>query len=57
VWQPLSERKLNEENAREIIENITGFFSTLRRWEDEERKRQKDEGNCGLRSSNNSGQA
>lgn len=56
VWQPLSEKKLNEEDAREIIENITGFFSTLKKWDDKEKEKLEDEGNCGLRSSNNSGQ-
>jgi hypothetical protein len=39
VWQPLCEEKLNEEDAREIIENIGGFFTTLKRWEDEERRK------------------
>ena len=29
VWQPLSEKKLDEEDAREIVENMTGFFSFL----------------------------
>jgi len=29
VWQPLSEEKLNEEDAREIVENMTGLFSFL----------------------------
>ena len=48
VWQPLSEKELNEEDAQEIIENITGFFSTLKRWDDEERRKQKDEGNNSL---------
>jgi hypothetical protein len=33
VWQPLSEEKLTEEDAREIVENLTGFFSLLRQWE------------------------
>ena len=55
VWQPLSEKKLNEEDAREIIENITGFFSTLKRWDDKEKEESEDERNCDLRSSNNPG--
>jgi hypothetical protein len=29
VWQPLSKEKLTEEDAREIIENMTGLFSLL----------------------------
>ena len=35
VWQPHSEKKLTEEDAREIIENLTGFFDTLARWDRE----------------------
>src|SRR5262249_3911880 len=27
VWQPLSERPLTREDAREITENVVGFFS------------------------------
>jgi hypothetical protein len=29
VWQPLSEKELTEEDAREIVENMTGLFSFL----------------------------
>ena len=29
VWQPLSEKKLTEEDAREIVENMAGLFSFL----------------------------
>ena len=43
VWQPLSNEKLSEEDAREIIENIAGFFSNLKRWDDEERRKQENE--------------
>lgn len=42
VWQPLSEEKLNEEDAREIVENLTGFFSLLRQWEQENGKEEKE---------------
>ncbi len=28
-WQPYSEEKLTEEDAREIIGNLTGFFNLL----------------------------
>jgi hypothetical protein len=31
-WQPLSSHPLNREDAREIVENMTGFFSVLREW-------------------------
>ena len=56
VWQPLSEEKLSEKDGREIIENITGFFSTLKRWDDEERRKQEDEGNSSLRDTDSSSQ-
>ncbi|PHZ86710.1 hypothetical protein [Paremcibacter congregatus] len=32
VWQPRSKRPLSEEDAREIIENTTGFFKLLHKW-------------------------
>ena len=48
IWQPLSEKKLNHEDAREIIENMTGFFSTLKRWDDEERRKHQSERNRDL---------
>lgn len=31
-WQPYSERQLTREDAREMVENITGFFSVLLEW-------------------------
>lgn len=36
-WQPLSPRQLTREDAREIIENMTGFFSVLMEWEMQDR--------------------
>ena len=41
IWQPLSDETLTEEDAREIIQNITGFFDTLARWDRESSHRQK----------------
>ena len=32
VWQPYSETPLALEDAREITENIVGFYGTLLRW-------------------------
>src|SRR5258708_2638068 len=37
-WQSRSERALNREDAREIVENLTGFFELLREWEEDDRK-------------------
>ena len=32
VWQPRTGRDLTDEDARQIVENITGFFSILAEW-------------------------
>lgn len=32
VWQPRLRRRLSHEDAREIAENITGFFTILAEW-------------------------
>lgn len=37
-WQPRSRRALTREDAREIIENISGFFSVLLEWDAAERQ-------------------
>jgi hypothetical protein len=33
VWQPRSLRALTAEDARQIVENATGFFGILAQWE------------------------
>jgi hypothetical protein len=35
VWQPLTSRQLSDEDAREILANVTGFFRVLARWDRE----------------------
>jgi hypothetical protein len=37
IWQKRTERKLTREDGREILENISGFFSILQEWERRER--------------------
>jgi hypothetical protein len=32
VWQPRLGRDLSREDARQIAENVTGFFSALAEW-------------------------
>lgn len=32
LWQPRSRRSLSREDARQIVENVTGFFSILHEW-------------------------
>jgi hypothetical protein len=41
IWQKRTERKLTREDGREIIENISGFFSILQEWERKERAAQR----------------
>jgi hypothetical protein len=37
VWQPRTARALSPEDARQIIENVTGFFTILQEWDAAER--------------------
>jgi hypothetical protein len=32
VWQPRLGRDLSREDARQIVENVTGFFALLAEW-------------------------
>ena len=32
-WQALSPKTLTREDAREMIENVTGFFQLLKEWQ------------------------
>ena len=32
-WQPRTSRKLTREDARQMIENVTGFFKVLAEWD------------------------
>jgi len=36
TWQPRLRRRLSNEDAREITENITGFFAILAEWSRQE---------------------
>jgi len=31
-WQPRTSRSLTREDARQMVENVTGFFTTLQNW-------------------------
>ena len=37
VWQPYTARRLSREDAREIVENVLGFFQVLQEWDRAER--------------------
>ena len=36
LWQPRLRRDLSREDARQIVENVTGFFNILTEWSREE---------------------
>ena len=38
TWQPRLRRRLSNEDAREIAENITGFFTILAEWSHREER-------------------
>lgn len=38
LWQPRCPRPVSAEEARQMIENVAGFFNLLARWEAEERR-------------------
>ncbi len=42
VWQPRIRRRLSKEDAREITENITGFFAILTEWSHKEGREHAD---------------
>jgi hypothetical protein len=37
-WQPQTSRPLTEEDAREMAENVSGFFSLLDEWDSAARR-------------------
>src|SRR5262249_30093109 len=38
IWQPRASRALTREDARQIVENISGFFRILLEWDAKERR-------------------
>jgi hypothetical protein len=42
IWRPRIGRDLTDEDAREIAESVTGFFSILAEWSDAERRSAND---------------
>ena len=38
-WQARAQKALSDEDAREIIENITGFFKILMEWDEKAKDR------------------
>jgi hypothetical protein len=42
IWQPRIGRDLTDEDARQIAENVTGFFTVLAEWSHAERRAAND---------------
>ena len=42
IWQPRIGRDLTDEDARQIAENVTGFFAVLAEWSHAERRAAND---------------
>ncbi len=42
VWQPRTPRRISQEDAREITENLTGFFAILAEWSRREGRERAD---------------
>ena len=39
VWQPRNSHRLSDDDAREILENVKGFFTLLLEWETNEQQK------------------
>jgi len=49
IWQPRFERDLTEEDARQIVHNVTGFFGVLSDWVRTEKMTAAADGNASPR--------
>lgn len=47
LWQPRASRALSQEDAREIAENLVGFFRVLAEWDANERSSESADDNNG----------
>lgn len=56
-WPEMYGRAISSDEYAEICNNINGFISLLKTWNDKEKTRLNDERNSGLRNTNNPGQA
>ena len=39
VWQPRNAHRLSDDDAREMLENVKGFFTLLLEWETNEQQK------------------
>ena len=53
-WSKLYGKQISEEEYKEICDNLYGFFSTIKQWDDEERIKQENERINSVRSPDNS---
>jgi hypothetical protein len=53
-WSQLYGKPVSQEECREICDNLCGFFSVLKEWDDKERRSAENERDCDLRNSSNS---
>ena len=56
-WSQLYGKPLSQDECKEICDNLNGFFSVLKQWEENLEKIEENEGNSNLGNSNNSSQA
>ncbi|MCI0613814.1 hypothetical protein L0244_12590 [bacterium] len=42
VWQPHYKKKLTQEDAREIAQNLSGFYRILAEWDAKEKAKKED---------------
>ena len=56
-WSKVYDRPISDEElTAEINDNLNGFFTTLKEWDDEERTKLENERTCSVGNPNNSSQ-
>lgn len=54
-WSKLYGRPISEEEFAEICNNLSGFFATLKEWDDDERTKLENERTCSVGNRANAG--
>lgn len=54
-WSQLYGAPISGEKYKGICDNLNGFFSILKKWDNVEKKSIENERTCNIRNSNNSG--
>ncbi len=55
TWQPRLDRDLSRDDARQIVENVTGFFSILAEWSRAEIPQPANDGRASSKTDGNGG--